>query len=135
MVLHHQILFTLAITTIAQAIPMRASAEHVLSLHRVLEIVHHLYLLVVHANICTNVVRAVGHHLALFCADFHSIRRCSVFEFIGEILKPTIPAAHKIDVIGKLQVAYGPLTNENGCVMAMECFLHDHFWEQVEQGG
>ena len=101
MVLHHQILFTLAITTIAQAIPMRASAEHVLSLHRVLEIVHHLYLLAVHANICTNVVRAVGLDLALFCADFHSICRCSVCESVGEVLKFTTDAACKIDVVGK----------------------------------
>ena len=49
---------------------------------------------------CSDVVRAVGHDLALFCADFHSICRCSVYEFVG-VLKFTIAAAYKIDVIGK----------------------------------
>ena len=69
---------------------------------KVLETVHLLWLLAV--NICTDVVRAVSHDLALFCADFHSICRCSVYEPVGESLKFTVAAAHKIDVVGKSQV-------------------------------
>ena len=55
MVLHRQIPFSLGI---AEAILMRTSA--------------------VHANICTDVVRAV--------ADFHSTCRCSVYKSVGEVL-------------------------------------------------
>ena len=51
--------------------------------------------------------------------------RYSVYEFVGEVLKFTIAAAHKINVVSKLWVAYGPFTNGDGCVMIMECFLHD----------
>ena len=40
----------------------------------------------------TDVVRVVGHDLALFCADFHSIRRCSVYEPVDEVLNFTLPA-------------------------------------------
>ena len=36
----------------------------------------------VHANICTDVVLAVGQDLALFCADLHSICCCSVYESV-----------------------------------------------------
>ena len=63
--------------------------------------------------------------LALSCADFHSIYRCSVYESAGEVLKFTIAAAHKFDVVGKYLVANGPSTNGDGCVMVMKCFLHD----------
>ena len=59
------------------------------------------------------------------CADFHFTCCCSVYEFVGEVLKFTIAAVHKIDVVGKSKVAYGPATNGDGCVVAMECFLHD----------
>ena len=103
MVLHRQILFSLAIAAIAEAILMM-SAEQMPSLHRVAP---RYFKLVTTSNIwpfmlkfCSDVVRAVGHDLALFCADFHSICRCSVYEFVG-VLKFTIAAAYKIDVIGK----------------------------------
>ena len=39
--------------------------------------------------------------LALFCAGFHLIRRCSAYVSAGEVLKFTAAAAHKIDVVGK----------------------------------
>ena len=72
MALHCHILFSLAITAIARAILTRTSAEQVPSLHRVapryLKLVTPLWLLAVHANICTDVVRGVGHDLALFFA-------------------------------------------------------------------
>ena len=51
--------------------------------------------------ICTDVACAVGHDLALFCADFHSICRCSVYESVDEVLKFTTAAAHEIDVVGE----------------------------------
>ena len=83
MVLHRQILFSLAIAAIAGAILMRTSAEQVLSLYRVapryLKLVTSTKPLAIHANIGTDVVRAAGHDLALFCADFHSICRRSVY--------------------------------------------------------
>ena len=56
------------------------------------------YLLAVHADTCTNFVRAVGHDLVLLCADFHSIRHCSVYKPVGEV---TTAAGHKIDVVGE----------------------------------
>ena len=107
MALHCHILFSLAITAIARAILTRTSAEQVPSLHRVapryLKLVTPLWLLAVHANICTDVVRGVGHDLALFfCADFHSTCLCSVYKSVGDVLKFTVAAAHKIDVVGKL---------------------------------
>ena len=74
-----------------------------------------------------------GHGLALFCADFHSICRCSVYESVGKVLKFTTAATHKIDVVGNSLVAYGPSTNGDGCVVLMECFLHHLLWEQGEQ--
>ena len=89
MVLHRQILFSLAIAAIAEAILM-ISAEQMPSLHRVAP---RYFKLVTTSNIwpfmlkfCSDVVRAVGHDLALFCADFHSICRCSVYESVGEVL-------------------------------------------------
>ena len=104
MVLHRQILFSLATAAIAGAILMQASAEQMSSLHRVAQVLetgHLLYLPAVHANTCPHVVRAVGHDLALFCADFHSICCCSVYESVVEVPKVTIVDAHKIDVVGK----------------------------------
>ena len=88
-----------------------------------------------HANICTDAVHTVCYDLALFCADFRAICRCSVYESVGEVLKFTIAAANKIGVVGKLWVAYGPFTNGDGCVVVMERFLHDLLLEQVEQDG
>ena len=49
----------------------------------------------------------------------------ALFESVGEVLKFTIAAAHKTDVVGKSQVAHGPSTNGDTCVVFMECFLHD----------
>ena len=90
MVLHCQFLFSLTIAAIVEVILMWTSAEQVPSLHRVAP----RYLkLVTSSNfwpfmlIGTNVVCAVGHDLALFCADIHSICRCFVYESIGEVLK------------------------------------------------
>ena len=51
-------------------------------------------------------------------------RRCSVYESVGEILKFTIAAVHKIEVVGKSLVAYRPSIDGDGCVV-MECLLHD----------
>ena len=44
--------------------------------------------------------------LPLFCGDFHSICRCSVYESAGEVLKFTIAAAHKINVVSRLHMAF-----------------------------
>ena len=49
----------------------------------------------------TNVVCAVGHDLALFCADIHFICCCFVYKSVGEILKFIIAATYKIDVVSK----------------------------------
>ena len=47
----------------------------------------------VHANICTDVVRAVGIDLALFCVNFLSICGYSVYESVGEVLSsPLLPS-------------------------------------------
>ena len=40
----------------------------------------------VNAAVCADVVCAVGHDVALFCADFHSICPCFVCESVGEVL-------------------------------------------------
>ena len=58
---------------------------------------------------------------------FLTIRRCSVYESIGEFLKLTITAAHEI--------AYGPSTNGNGCAMVMERFLRDLFRNKLNRMG
>ena len=95
MVLHRQILFSLAIAAIAEALLMRTSAKQVPSLYTVA----HRYLeLVISPNFwplmlilfCTNIVRAAGHDLALFCTNLHSICRCSLYEPVGEVLELTI---------------------------------------------
>ena len=52
------------------------------------------------SNNRTDVACAFGYDLALFCADFHSISLCSVYEFSGKVLKFAVPAARKIDVVG-----------------------------------
>ena len=47
---------------------------------------------------------------------------CSVYESIGEVLKFTTAAAHKINVGGESDgVMYGHATNLDGCVVVMEC--------------
>ena len=59
---------------------------------------------------------------------------CSVYKHADEVLKLTIAANHKTDVVSKSYIAYGPSTNGDGCVVVMECFLHDLLLlEQVEQ--
>ena len=80
---------------------------------QVLETSHLLQLLAVLANIYTDVVRAVGHGLALcfvlFCfvgADFHSIYHCFVYESVGEVLKLHVTAIHTIDLVGEPYNAY-----------------------------
>ena len=51
---------------------------------------------------CTDVLCAVSHDIAFFfCADYHSICHCSVYESVGEVLKFNTAAAHKIDAVGK----------------------------------
>ena len=97
MVLHRQILFSLAIAAIAKAILMRISAAQVPSLHRVSP----RYLKLVITSYFWTLIRTVGHDLALFCADFRSICGCCVYEPVGEVLKFKTAAAHKIDVVGK----------------------------------
>ena len=52
-------------------------------------------------DIYTDVIPAVSHNLALFCADFLFICRCSVYESVGEVLMFIVAAAHKIDAVSK----------------------------------
>ena len=105
MVLHHQILFSLAIAAIAEAIVMRISTEPMPSLHR---LVPGFFQLVTSSNFSPFMLIAalplfvlLVMILLFFCADFHSICRCSVYESVGEVLKFTIAAAHMINVVGK----------------------------------
>ena len=60
-----------------------------------------LFVLLVHANIFTDVVLVVGHDLPLVCGVFHFICRCSFYESVGEVLKFTIATAHRTDVVGE----------------------------------
>ena len=82
---------------------MQTSAEQVPSLHRVAP----RYMKVVSFSdfwlfmVISALVCAVDHDLAAFCADFHPICHCSVYESVGVVLKFTIAASHKINVIGK----------------------------------
>ena len=50
-------------------------------------------------------------------------------------MKFTIDAAHKIDVVTKSKVAYGPSADGNECVVVMECFLHDLLWDNLNRMG
>ena len=68
---------------IAEAILIRTSAKQVPCLHSVVP----RYLKLAISNfwlsmliICTDDARVVGHDPAFFCADIHSICRCSVYE-------------------------------------------------------
>ena len=45
---------------------------------------------------------------------------CFVYESVGEVLKFTIAAAHKIDVVDESYVAHGPDTSGDECVAVME---------------
>ena len=104
MVLRRQILFSLAIAAIAEAILVWTSAEQVPSLHRVAP---RYWKLATSSNYWPfKLISALMMFVLLvtsllfFCADFHSICRCSVHESVGEVLKFTVAAAHKIDVVG-----------------------------------
>ena len=55
--------------------------------------------------------------LLFFCADFHSICRCSVYESIGEVLEFTLAAALKVDV-GKVV----------GCIWAFHKMAINAWW-------
>ena len=104
MVLLQQILLDQAIAAITETVLMQISTEQVPSLHRIASRYLTLVtteLLAVHADMCTDVVRAVGHDLALFCANFHSICLCSVYESVCEVLKYIIAVNHKISVVGQ----------------------------------
>ena len=68
--LHYQILFSLASAVSAETILIVAS--------RYLKLVTPSNIWLFMLNICTDVVCAVGHDLAIFCADFYSICCCSV---------------------------------------------------------
>ena len=80
-------------------------------------------------------VCAIGHDLAHFCADVHSIYMSLLCESVCEVLKFRTAAAHKIDAAGISWAACGPSTSGDGCVLVMECFLHVLLQEQVEQNG
>ena len=103
MVLHCQILFSLAIAAIAEAILMRTSTEQVPSLHRVAP----RYLkLVTFSNfwpfmLISTLIFFNPLVMVLLLSVLTSICRCSVYESVGEVLKFTTAAAHKIDVLGK----------------------------------
>ena len=104
MVLHCQIVFNLATAAIAEAILIQTS-EQVPSLHWVAP----KYLeLVTSSNVwpfmlisALMLFMLLVMILLFFCADFHSICRCSVYESVGEVLKSTIVAAHKTDVVSE----------------------------------
>ena len=104
MVLHRQILFSLAIAAIAEAILRQTSAEQVPSLHRVAP----RYLkLVTSSNFWPiMLISALILFMILLFSVLTSIPCCcSVYESVGEVLKFTIAAAHKIDVVSKSKVA------------------------------
>ena len=60
-----------------------------------------LFVLLVHANIFTDVVLVVGHDLPLVCGVFHFICRCSFYASVGVVLKFTVAAARNSNVVGK----------------------------------
>ena len=74
-------------------------------------------------SICTDVVRAVRHDLALFCGDFHSICCCSVYESAGEVLKFTIAAARKINVASRLNMGLPPLEMDVWWSWSVSCMI------------
>ena len=80
---------------------MRTSAEQMPPLHRVApsysKLVTSSTFMLIFALMS---FYAAGRNLALFCVDFHSIYRWSVYECVGKILKFIIATAHKIDVVG-----------------------------------
>ena len=97
---------SLAIAAIAKAILMRTSAEQMPFLYGVAP----RYLKVVTSSnfwpcmlISALILFVLLVMVLLFsCADFHSIICfCSVYKSVGEVLKFTIAATHKINVVGK----------------------------------
>ena len=115
MVLHRQVLLSLAIAVIAEAILMRTSAEQVPFLHRVAP----RYLkLVTYSNLwpfmLISALMSVVLLVLIFFFSVHMLLFC---------LRVCIAATHKLDV-GKSYVAHGPSTKGDSCVVVMECFLH-----------
>ena len=101
LMLHCQILFSLAIAATAEAILTQTSLPSFKSVTpRYLKLItsSNFWPFLLKSAV---VVRAIGYDLTLFCADFHSISCCSVYESVGEVLKLTIAAARKVDVFGK----------------------------------
>ena len=115
MVLHCHTLFILAIAAIAEAILGLTSAEQVPSLHRVAP----RYLKLVTASNClsfiyTDVFCAVGHYLALFCADFHSKCSYSVFKSVGEVLSSPLLLPIRLMLLAKHRLHMGLTPIEMG---------------------
>ena len=102
---------------------MRTSAEQVPSLHRVAP----RYLKLVNSSnfwpfmLISALMLFV---LLVLILRFSVLTSTPYAESVGEVLKFTTAAAHKIDVVGKSYVAYGSSTNGDRCVVVMECFLH-----------
>ena len=88
MVLHRQILFSLATGAMAEAIMIWTFAEQVPSLHRVSS--NFWSSMLVSALMLFELLATT---LIFFFADFHSIRSCSVYESVREVLKFTVVAA------------------------------------------
>ena len=118
MVLHHQILFSLAIIAIAEAILIRISTEQVWSLLRVAPRFLKLF---TSSNfwsfmpICALMLFVLLVVTLLFSVLTSIPYAVALYESVGEVLKFTTAATHKIEVVGKSQAAYGPSTNGNGC--------------------
>ena len=103
MVFYRKTLFNLAIV---QAILMRISAECVPALHRVtprdlkqVTFSNFWHFMLIPALMLF--VLLIMILLLCVCADYHSICRRCVYVSVVEVLKFTIAAAHKIDVVGK----------------------------------
>ena len=103
MVLLRQILFNLAVAAVAEAILVPITSGRMSFLYRVaskyLELVTSSNFWPFMLIICTDVARAVGRDLALFCADFHSIRTRSFYESFSKVLNFTIAAAYIVGCI------------------------------------
>ena len=133
MVLPHHILFNVATAAIAEAILMWISADQEPSLRMVAP----RYLKVITSSNFWP-VKLILHWCWLSCwswSCFSTVLTSSPYESVGQVLKFTFAAIRNINVFSELWVAYGPATNGDGCVVVMECLLHDILQEQVEQDG